>query len=361
MRLSLRAPDGRELHHWRAVFSEVWPVAAHLPREAAPANDWDATLHGAVLLPGGDVVFNFDAMGMARLDRCGEVVWRLPLMTHHSVTLDERGHFWVPSRRLIGGAEGARFPGLTPPFLEDSILEVSPDGQVLREISLLGAIYDSRYEGVLFANGVAATSLASDDPLHANHVEPLPSALAGAFPLFEAGDVLVSMRNVNLVMVLDGRTARVRWAKNGPWVRQHDPHFLPDGRIAVYDNRRFPSAGPDAAGGPALASRILAIDPRTDRVTVLYEGTLDRPFYADSQGKHQFLPNGNILVTEPRAGRAFEVTAGGEIVWEFVNRYDRDRVANLSQATRYPAAHAGFAGQSCPASAAGPAMARASG
>ncbi|HEX6015460.1 MAG TPA: hypothetical protein VFY87_27395, partial [Geminicoccaceae bacterium] len=57
MGLSLRAPDGRELHHWRAVFSEVWPVAAHLPREAAPANDWDATLHGAVLLPGGDVVF----------------------------------------------------------------------------------------------------------------------------------------------------------------------------------------------------------------------------------------------------------------------------------------------------------------
>jgi hypothetical protein len=282
-------------------------------------------------------------------------------MTHHSVALDERGNFWVPSRRLVQGAEGARFPGLTPPFLEDSILEVSPDGRVLREISLLGAIYASRYKGVLFANGIAATKLSSDNLLHANHVEPLPSALAGAFPQFEAGDILVSMRNVNLVMVLDGRTARVKWAKNGPWLRQHDPHFLPNGQIAVYDNRRIPSAESGAAGGPAFASRILAIDPRTDRVTVLHEGTSEHPFYADSQGKHQFLPNGNILVTEPRAGRAFEITADGRIVWEFLNRYDHDRVANVSQATRYPAAHAGFTGQACPVGTAGPAVARASG
>jgi hypothetical protein len=29
----------------------------------------------------------------------------------------------------------------------------------------------------------------------------------------------------------------VKWSQTGPWLRQHDPDFLSDGRILVYDNR----------------------------------------------------------------------------------------------------------------------------
>ena len=36
-------------------------------------------------------------------------------------------------------------------------------------------------------------------------------------------------------------------------------------------------------------------------------------------GKHEWLPNGNLLVTESEKGRAFEVDQQGNIVWEFVN------------------------------------------
>jgi len=31
------------------------------------------------------------------------------------------------------------------------------------------------------------------------------------------------------------------------------------------------------------------------------------------------LPNGNVLITESSAGRAFEVSRQGEIVWDFFN------------------------------------------
>jgi hypothetical protein len=31
------------------------------------------------------------------------------------------------------------------------------------------------------------------------------------------------------------------------------------------------------------------------------------------------LPNGNTLVTESDGGRLFELTPGGEIVWEYIN------------------------------------------
>ena len=35
----------------------------------------------------------------------------------------------------------------------------------------------------------------------------------------------------------------------------------------------------------------------------------------------QRLPNGNTLICEGDFGRLFEVTAGGELVWEYVNPY----------------------------------------
>ena len=60
------------------------------------------------------------------------------------------------------------------------------------------------------------------------------------------------------------------------------------------------------------------------------------------------LANGHILITEPQAGRAFEITADGRPVWSFVNRYDAGRVAKLSEARRYPAEYAAFASAGCP-------------
>jgi hypothetical protein len=35
----------------------------------------------------------------------------------------------------------------------------------------------------------------------------------------------------------------------------------------------------------------------------------------------QRLPNGNTLITEGADGRVFEVTTGGDIVWEYVSPY----------------------------------------
>jgi Arylsulfotransferase (ASST) len=64
-------------------------------------------------------------------------------------------------------------------------------------------------------------------------------------------------------------------------------------------------------------------------------------------GKQQYLPNGNLLITESQAGRAFEMTAGGDIVWTYINRWDEDEVAWISEATRYPPEYAAFAEEPC--------------
>jgi hypothetical protein len=131
----------------------------------------------------------------------------------------------------------------------------------------------------------------------------------------------------------------------GPFLRQHDPDFLPNGNILVFDNRK---------GGPAREfgySQILEIDPTTRRVVWSYAGSEQKPFYTDARGKQQPLPNGNILVTEAQTGRVFEVARGsgsGRIIWEWVNGIGDGLAGFVTQADRVAADHqVGFLGQPC--------------
>ena len=325
--------DGRVLHAWRVSFNELWPDADHVERAM---HDWDAQIHGAVLYPNGDVVFNFQYAGLARIDACGRPLWRVAAQTHHSVYEDANGHLWVPSRRRHDEPTPA-LPDAPVPFYEDLVLEVSPDGRVLREISILDVLLDGGYEGLLLANGEhgAVLNLPLDgDFTHLNDVEILEESMAAAFPMFSAGDMLLSLRNLNLLLVIDPDAATVKWWMIGPYLRQHDPDFLPSGRISVFDNRRDGSGGEEFGG-----SRILEIDPATREVAVLYGDRKNQRFYTATMGDHQHLPNGNLLITESEVGRAFEVSPAGKIVWSYLNRWDKESSALIGRAVRYPTSY----------------------
>jgi hypothetical protein len=87
--------------------------------------------------------------------------------------------------------------------------------------------------------------------------------------------------------------------------------------------------------------------PGTREIETLYQSDDRNKFYTPRRGKHEWLANGNLLITETDSGRAFEVTPGGDVVWEYVNRYDADEVGWLTKASRYPATNAAV-GRACP-------------
>jgi Arylsulfotransferase (ASST) len=330
--------SGEIMRRWDTIYSRIWPDPGHL--RDVPVNDWFADIHGLVLLPDGSIVFNFEYLGLSRIGACGNVLWRIPQETHHAIFLAEDNTLWVLSRRHHE-TSSPDFANMVPPFFDDTILQVSLDGEILQEISILGLIYKNKMEGIL-PTGERDTTLEYRDPLHANDVEVLASDLAAAYPSLKPGQVMVSLRVPNLILIFDPRTEEIVWHQTGPWLRQHDPDFREDGLISVFDNRGIEG---DAAvfGG----SRTLLVDPRTRETREAYPHREDNWFFTPTRGKHQILPNGNVLLVETSGGRVLEVASDGSIVWSYLNKYDENTVGKVQEAIHYPEGYLDAAPADC--------------
>ena len=331
IRLINRAGD--VLHEWRIDETALFADSLDLSRKHY--------LHGSHLLSNGDVLFNVEHGGTARVDACGNVKWRLPIGTHHSIDRAADGSFWVSditqSPRRTDRAVSGGGPGLETAYL-DRLTRVSADGEVLRTLNVLGVLYTNdlaRYISKSFVSGRVESptaNLPGADPTHLNDVEPLPPSMADAYPLFEAGDLLISLRNIHLVFVLDPDTETVKWHASDPFIMQHDPDFIGDGWIGVFDNNRNLTARGTMQGG----SRVWAVQPHTDSTKVLFPTPRSDAFYTEAGGKWQMLSNGNLLLTESHAGRILEVTPDGRTVWEWTHPpHNESMVPVVQEGTRY--------------------------
>lgn len=137
---------------------------------------------------------------------------------------------------------------------------------------------------------------------------------------FEPGDLMLSLRNIHTVLVIDPESEEIVYKQAGGFVGQHDPDFIDGHRISVFDNAV--AIGDDAPRESRIA--ILDAADATSEPEVYFEGSEEMPFYTDVMGKHQWLQNGNLLVTESTKGRAFELDQNGDIVWQHVNLVDQE-------------------------------------
>jgi hypothetical protein len=140
------------------------------------------------------------------------------------------------------------------------------------------------------------------DVLHANTIEILDTHPLG---LWRHGDVLVSLRNLNVITAVNLHDRLIRWFWGpGELSGQHQPSALPNGHVLVFDN-----------GQTVRRSRALEINPITG--TIVWQHTADPPhaLFSPLAGGCEPLANGHVLITDAQAGRGIEVTPDGRIVW----------------------------------------------
>lgn len=325
--------EGTILHTWRIDAEAVFGRNLNNPY-----------IHGAHLFPDGEILVSYEFVGLARVSPCGEPRWTLTdPVTHHSVADAGDGTFWVSGNRVLDSSEGrseAVMNTLGFPLYEDLLVHVGADGNVLQTISTID---------LLERNGLNDAVVRSGFPLkgdihHLNDVEPLPPQLAAEYPSFAAGDLAVSLRDLHMVMVVDPATLLVKWHTTTDTLSQHDVDYLGDGWIGVFDNRYDGTERGTVLGG----SRIAAVRPHTGERKILFPTAASPPFYTKWSGKWQRLANGNLLLTEARAGRALEVDAEGRPVWEWViEHFNASEIPEVMEATRYPITPAEAAGWRC--------------
>jgi len=325
-------PNGKTVHQWDIDWFKMWPNPDHLPKNIVPKAKPGTNIHGAVVMENGDLVFNFESKGLVRLDLNGEVVWRLPYLTHHSVHQHDDGNLWVSGTRYQT-EKVDRLPNLIPPFNDETVLEVSPEGKILREWHVADILRQNGYDGLLYMGTLNNENtrikgdnrlLGKTDILHLNDIEPFPATMKSG--VFEPGDVMVSLRNINTVFVFNTKSEEIKFISTGEFVRQHDPDFIDGNTISVFDNNN--------SSEPEQKSKIVIVSAKDNSHKEFFAGSQENKFYTRVMGKHQWQPNGNLLITESMSGRGFEVDPQGNLVWEYINFVEPGIVGVVAEVQR---------------------------
>lgn len=320
---------GEVVHRWHVPFNQVWPDPPHL---RGPIDDASVYFNDGHVYPNGDLVVVIEGpidgrnasngFGLAKLDKDARVLWKYAEKCHHDVDVGEDGTIYAIVNETVWTVPKG-LERIPLPCLVDVIHVISPEGKTLKKIPVLEAIHDSPYAALLgmyerpgtigevpppLGQAAVVSPMQEDvrnrDVLHTNAVRVLSRALAPKFPMFKAGQLLISPRSLDAIAVLDPDSGKAVWAARGPWRAQHDPSFLDNGHLLLFDNL-----------GSNRGSRVLEYDAQTQAFPWSYPGETGKPFLSRIRGMTQRLPNGNTLVVNSVGGEVLEVTSAQEVVW----------------------------------------------
>ena len=257
---------------------------------------------------------------LQEVDWDGNVLWEFENRAqHHDFVRLPNGNTMVPEwvelpadlhKRVKGGYKEPR--ERLPPLLGDDLVEFDPQGNEVRRIhtwKLLDPIKDP-----------INPSKRRWEWTHVNAID-----------VNDAGDIAFSARTNDRVCVIDGQTGELK-LKFTESVGQHHVTWIDDDHIQVFDNGR-------------TTSRVLEIKVSTGEITWTYEGDPVHQFFSNYISGVERLWSGSVLACEGSSGRLFEVTRGGEVVWEWINPFVNYRkngniAVGIYRAHRYHVDHA---------------------
>ncbi len=322
-RATLVDMDGNVLHEWFYELRDlIGPEEIQRISETfGKVPDKYGYFRRAHALPTGELIAIFADAAVVKLSRDSEIVWSWLGNPHHDLWIDdETGRIHVLTRKIKVIPRYAK----DRESAEDFITILSPDGELIDEISILEAFEQSDYASqkhIIPRGG---------DLQHTNTLEVLQGRLADRSPAFAKGNYLISCCRTDTIAVIDAKTRKVVWSLAGAWHRQHQPTILENGNMLLFDNR-----------GHHNRSKVIEFDPFTQEIFWAYRHSKQTPFWTQTCGSNQRLENGNTLITETDTGRAFEVNREGKIVWEYYtpNRAgtDDEFIATLFEVIRLPA------------------------
>jgi len=360
----LMDPSGAVLHRWASEEKgATWLAFQDRFPEAMPTflNGWN---HVELLEDGGVLAIGSHHV-LLRLDRNSKILWKLDLPVHHDVSIAPDGDVYA----LMDATRTAEIDEETVAFQDNLVQVISSSGEPLRTYSLFDAMAAPRWKPLIEQSlrrvaRVTRSSRAVDgartetgnekqselarlhvdavagdlerdadiknvlfhnrvqDIFHANSVQVLHRDEPG---LWRAGDLLLSILRLDRIAVLDQDSGEMIWSWGSEWLQEaHHATQCDNGQILVFDN-----------GTRRGHSRILRLSPATGNVVWHYQAEPPGSFFSRRRGGVQALPGGNVLISNTDSGQAFEVTPGGDVVWEYFSGFVEDRDGERKRAAIY--------------------------
>ena len=306
---------GKTVRTWRYPFCDEW--------------------HVITLDTDGNLYFIEENKRLGKLNWHSSPRWVSEGRYHHWIDVAQNGRIYTLERKkrvLV-------YEGREIAVLDDLVTILSPTGEIEQRVSVFEAVKDliparhldpAKRPPIESRKGREILGDALE-LFHTNSVEYISRDVPD---LCRKGDVLVSIKLLDLLAIIDVRNNRLLWSW-GPGLikKQHSALFLNNNHILLFDN----------GDKKRRHSRIIELDPLTRQIVWMYQGDPPQVFYSAAQGGCQLLPNGNILTTNTNRGHVFEVTRDKRVVWGFFNPDTKprpekqDERAGIYRMTRIPA------------------------
>lgn len=298
---------GRPVHTWTIAKQ---PLYAQLRKNGNLLVVMEAPKYSQPFPPGGNTGT------IQELDWNSRIVWEYHNEAMHHDFID------LPNGNLV-----LSLWEVTPQHIASTIRGGSPDSTLnntvfsdnIVEINRQGKIVWSwhAYEHLKSNQDIIGTLMPQFAWTYTNGLAYTPKN-----PIDGTEAFLVSLRSLNEILIVRKSDGNILWrSPNNMLNTQHDPSFLENGNILVFDNGFAREPNPF----PSYGSRVVEINPKTNDIAWQFDGgkgVIDKiRFFSPIVGGAQRLPNGNTLITDGPKGHLFEVTKDGTVVWDFISPY----------------------------------------
>ncbi len=265
-----------------------------------------------ILYENGDIILGrYETKGIYKIDKRGKIIWHNDLYNHHWISSQD-GFLYVPGTVFLNNKDDLNDEMYDDSFIKNckavhksrfgTIMIIDEqNGKLKKEISLIRSFYKKATSKKIIEKYASNCT----DTLHLNDVRVLDEKKANFFNNGKKGDMLVSLRHLDMIALIDKDNYDLKWYIQGKFKNQHSPRVTDKGTLLVFDNH-FESK----------KSRIVEIDIKTKDIVGYYSGD-QYIFFSSTRGRIQLFDE-KIIVQSSDQGEIFEISC----ISKFLNNND---------------------------------------
>ena len=268
------------------------------------------------LYPNGDIIIGkFETSGIYRVNKYGEVKWKINKKNHHWIGV-HKNLLFVPSLKYVDLPNGVSKNNAVNTGMEEcnyeesrfeSILIIDSDkGKIVKEIDLIPLLFMDKsfrelYKRKLKEDKEKPIKYLCKNPLHLNDIiyvdNNIKMNLKKTGVESDIGNFILSFRSLDTVIMFNPNDNKIKFIISDFFEDQHSPRISDSGHLLVFDNLWVHNG--------KNKSRIVKINIKDKKIENFYYGK-KKHFYSPVKGRIN-LKDGRIFIQSSMQGEIFEI------------------------------------------------------